>query len=65
MFGNTYRAGRKAPASGIYRCTECGKKKTVPRGNTLPPCHSEWELYEQTTKARKKKSKGILDSLFG
>ncbi len=64
MWGESYRVGRKAPASGIYRCTECGAKRTVSRGRKLPPCHQEWEIYERTTKASKKE-KSFLDSLFG
>lgn len=65
LFGETYRSGKKAPASGIYRCTGCNRKITVPRGRKLPPCDGEWELFHRTTKSRKKKAKGILDTLFG
>lgn len=34
-----YSPGSKAPASGIYRCVDCGIKRTVTKGKKLPPCH--------------------------
>jgi len=64
MFGETYRSGRKAPASGIYRCTGCGRKVTVNRGKRLPACHGDWEIFERTTKKSKKQKGGFFDSLF-
>jgi hypothetical protein len=52
-----YRAGQKAPESGIYRCKSffCSETRTVQRGKKLPPCrkgHKEWLLYSQTTKSK-------------
>ncbi len=66
----TYRAGQKAPESGIYRCASffCSVERTVSRGKKLPPCrngHREWLLFQKTTKSRKKGEKGLLDSIFG
>ena len=42
-------SGSKAPASGIYRCTECDAKRTVMKGRKLPPCHGAWIVVQQTT----------------
>jgi hypothetical protein len=44
-----YSSGSKAPASGIYLCTECRAKRTVMKGRKLPPCHGAWIVVEQTT----------------
>lgn len=65
-----YTSGQKAPVSGVYQCSRflCGKRKTVSRGKRLPPCscgHQEWQVLTATTKPRKKKGKGFLESLWG
>jgi len=44
-----YRAGRKAPASGIYRCGDCGRIITMKKGKPFPPCHDGWFMAEATT----------------
>jgi hypothetical protein len=45
-----YTPGSKAPASGIYGCVDCKKKRTVMKGRRLPPCcHGGWIIIEQTT----------------
>ena len=71
------KPGKKATRSGIYRCTECGVRKTIQRSKRLPPCgcgRTEWRLVSSTTKAPRKKAakkkgrkkdKGLLDLLFG
>lgn len=66
----TYYTGEKAPESGIYRCADsvCQAKRTIGRGRRIPPCpkgHTAWTLLEKTTKSKRKKNKGFLDSLFG
>lgn len=61
----TYKSGTKAPASGVYSCTDCGNERTVKKGVRLPPCHGEWSIAKRTTKRAKSKKKGFLESLFG
>jgi len=66
----TYQTGEKAQESGIYACTAfgCSVRRTIRRGKKIPPCpkgHTDWTLLQKTTKSRRKKSKGFLDSLFG
>lgn len=59
--------GEKCEASGVYECSSCGKRKTVRKGATMPPCRcggSRWRAVQTTTSSRKKK-KGFLGSLFG
>jgi hypothetical protein len=44
-----YAIGRKAPASGIYRCGDCGRRITMKKGKPFPPCHDGWFMAEVTT----------------
>lgn len=66
----TYHTGEKAPDSGIYSCTAflCSSRRTIRKGRKIPPCpkgHKTWMLVDKTTRPRRKKGKGFLDSVFG
>jgi hypothetical protein len=65
----SYKSGTKAPASGVYECTQCCTERTVKKGVKLPPCHGKWMIAKRTTtKAKTKsktKSKGIFGGIFG
>jgi hypothetical protein len=62
------KAGSKAEQSGIYACKGCRKEKTFRSGTKLAPCKcggGDWWLVSATSKAKGKKKRGFLSSLFG